>query len=171
MNINESNFNEIQFKDITPTDFLRDLRVGLKQKKLNAELELVQGLLFKYAIKPELLNVVIYYILKKKGEPIKENNTEPLVRELLTADIHTAEKALNYFEMRKRKPYSTFKEGNDAAVGNFSANVETYDDKAVNLANELRRDEDHEKMITQINDLLSKTIDTIRKNQAEQKSS
>lgn len=102
------------FKKVSSQDYLLILR---GRKCTEREKESVHGILFKYQLPEEVLNVILHYLISFKKLVPSDKTLEDYVKMLDRADIKTSEEGIMFFDKieqdehtaRKRTDTSIFK--------------------------------------------------------------
>lgn len=91
----------IYFKEITPIEFTKEVK-GKKYSR-TSDLEVIQGIIFKYNPHPELLNVAVYYTLKFLGVQLNDGYVEKVIEGFQNEDIESVEQAMKHLEVQHDK--------------------------------------------------------------------
>lgn len=89
-------YSPIYFKELSPTDFYKEVK-GKSNNKRN-DIEIIQGLLFKYQIAPEILNVIVHHLIVIKNDSLTEEYMEHVVKRFVEKNLKTVEEAIFLIE-------------------------------------------------------------------------
>lgn len=98
-------YSPIYFKELSPVEFYKEIK-GSSSKKRN-EIEIIQGLLFKYKIAPEVLNVVLHYLVEIKNESLTEEYLEHVIKRFSKMDLKTVEETIKLIESEHKNTSSS----------------------------------------------------------------
>ena len=85
----------IPFKKISSQDYLRVLK---EESCSDSDKESVIGLLFKYNLPEEVLNVILHYLIRVKNKRLSPKLLEKFAITFVEEKINTSEEAISYLE-------------------------------------------------------------------------
>lgn len=93
-----SKVNSMIFKSISSIDYLKILRANRCKTK---ELESVHGILFKYDLQEEVVNVILHYIITFRKTALTDEVLEDYAIEFVVENIKTSEEAIRLLEKKE----------------------------------------------------------------------
>ncbi len=109
------------FSSITPYDFLRQKQNG--QEPMPSELRIIEDLMTKHHLKPEVINVLLDYVLKTSNNRLVKSYVESIAGTWIRNGIDTCEKAIDFTleETREKKKNYQKKQKLEAKPETFEA--------------------------------------------------
>ena len=94
------------FENISPYDFLKSRCKG--SEPTNRDVRLIESLLVDQKLKPGVVNVLIYYVLKMNNQKLNKSYIESIVGQWKRLNIETVEEAMRITEKEHKKNKKLF---------------------------------------------------------------